>query len=228
MIGGWRRRVERIEGLTLDALLIAAAVAVSEDAVQEWLLGHPPALYHGLALLHAVACPALLLAVFSGHGRAREALERPGTGLLIWAVVLLFAAGFIIPGVLGLLFRPPQWEFLATIFAPLVVLPLWAWAVLVAERRGWIAPAKIGAPRPWWSVRALALLTWGYLLWLETMLLVAAGREGPLVEVGLPLGVLIDYLPVRVILYYVREGSRWEIWTIALSVIHLLYRLVTA
>src|SRR5690606_22117107 len=55
MIGGWRRRVERIEGLTLDALLIAAAVAVSEDSVQEWLLGHPPALYHGLALLHAVA-----------------------------------------------------------------------------------------------------------------------------------------------------------------------------
>ncbi|MEZ4454692.1 MAG: hypothetical protein R3B09_34895 [Nannocystaceae bacterium] len=229
MIGARRRRIERIEGVTLDAILIAAAVAVSEDAVQEWLMEHPPALFHGLALLHCVACPALLVAIFAGYGGTSEALERPGQGLLVWAMVLLFGASFLIPGVLGLLFRMPGWEFMTTIMAPVVViLPLWLWARVVAERRGWITPPKVGEPKPWWSVQALAVLAWGYLLWLETMLLVAAGREGPLVEVGLPLGVLIDYLPVRVVLYYVRESSRWERWTIALSVVHLLYRLVTA
>jgi hypothetical protein len=226
-----RRRLERLQGLAFDVVLVAVAVAVSEDAVQAWLMEHPPFLYHGLAALHVVACPALLVASAMGYGKTGDLAEinRPGPGPLGWAGALLFGGSFVIPGVLGLLFRMPEWEYMATIFAPVVVvLPLWFWLLIVAERRGWIAPATLGTPKPWWRVQALALLGWCYLVWLETMLLVAARHEGPLVEVGLPVGVLIDYLPVRVVLYYVRDSPRWEVWTITASVLHLLYRIVSA
>lgn len=131
-----RRRLERLQGVAFDAILVAIAVAVSEDAVQAWLMEHPPLLYHGLAALHIAACPALLVATAMGYGKTGD-------------------------------------------------------------------PAEI-------------------------MLLVAAGHDGPLVEVGLPVGVLIDYLPVRVVIYYVRDSPRWEIWTIAASVLHLLYRIAAA
>lgn len=226
-----RRRFERIEGFAFDAILVAVAVAVSEDAVQAWLLEHPPALYHGLAALHVVTCPALLMATMMGYGRAgdRDELQRRGPGLLGWATALLLCGSFMIPAVLGLTFDPPAWEFMATIFAPVVlVFPLWTAAAIVGERRGWLAPVKLGVPKPWWRVQALAVLAWCYLVWLETMLLVAAGQEGALIEVGLPLGVLIDYLPVRVVLYYVRDSSRWEVYTITLSVLHLLYRIAAS
>lgn len=226
-----RRRLERLQGLAFDVVLVAIAVAVSEDAVQAWLMEHPPFLYHGLAALHIVACPALLVATVAGYGKTGDLAElnRRDPGPLGWAGALLLCGSFVIPGVLGLLFRMPEWEYMATIFAPvIVVLPLWLWLMIVAERRGWIAPMKIGVAKPWWRVQALALLGWCYLVWLETMLLVAATHEGPLVEVGLPLGVLIDYLPVRVVLYYVRDSPRWEVWTITASVLHLLYRIVSA
>lgn len=228
---GARSRIRRAEGVAFDAILVAVAVAVSEDAVQEWLLARPAALFHGLAALHVVACPALLMAIVAGYGAAGSPAEinRSGSGLLGWAAALLLGGSFVVPGVLGMLFEPPMWESMLTILAPVaVVFPLWVAGWIVAERRGWIAPVRIGEAKPPGLVRALAALAWAYLLWLETMLLVAAGREGPLVEVGLPLGVLIDYLPVRVVIYYVRESSRWERVTIALSVAHLLYRITTA
>jgi hypothetical protein len=226
-----RRRVERFQGVGFDALLVAVAVAVSEDAVQEWLMAHPAALFHGLAALHVVACPALLVAVVVGYGKAGAPaeLQRTGSGVLGWATALMFGGSFVVPGVLGLRFDPPMWEYMLTIFAPVVVVfPAWMGALIVGERRGWLRPAAIGAPKPWWTVQALVLLGWAYLVWLETMLLVAAGRDGPLVEVGLPVGVLIDYLPVRIVVYYVRDSPPWEVWTIALSVAHLLYRIMTA
>jgi hypothetical protein len=91
-----------------------------------------------------------------------------------------------------------------------------------------VTPARIDVPKPWWSVQALALLTWAYLIWLETMLLVAASETGPLSQVGVPVGVLIDYLPIRVAMYYVRDSSRWEAYTITATVLHLLYRIATA
>jgi len=222
-----RRRLEQIEGIAFDAALIAVAAWVSEDAVQSWLFEHPAALYHGLAGLHVVTCPALLVAIMAGYGQTQALGERGGSWPLGWAAALLFAGSFMIPGVLGLLFDPPMWEYLVAIFAPVVVVfPLWVGALVIGERRGWSQPAAYGAPKPWWTVQALALLSWAYLLWLETMLLVAAGREGPLVEVGLPIGVLINYVPVRAVLYYVRERSRWERYTAILGALHLLYRLV--
>lgn len=222
-----RRRLEQIEGVAFDAALVAVAVWVSEDAVQSWLFDHPAALFHGLAGLHLVACPALLVAIITGYGQTGALVAGRRSWPLDWAAALLLAGSFVIPGGLGLLFDPPLWEYLAAIFAPVVVVfPLWIGALLLGERRGWLRPAPQGAPKPWWAVQGLALLSWAYLLWLETMLLVASGREGPLVEVGLPVGVVINYVPVRVALYYVREHSRWERYTALLGALHLLYRLV--
>jgi hypothetical protein len=51
---------------------------------------------------------------------------------------------------------------------------------------------------------------------------------GALAEVGLPLGVLVDYVPVRVMLYYIRDASRWEVVTIVASTLHLVVRLAMA
>jgi len=59
-------------------------------------------------------------------------------------------------------------------------------------------------------------------------MLVAAEKGGVLAEVGLPLGVVVDYVPVRVMLYYVRDASKWEVLTIAASTAHLVYRLAAA
>lgn len=82
MGGARRRRLERLEGVAFDAVLVAVAVAVSEDAVQSWLFEHPAALFHGLAALHVVTCPALLVAIAMGYGKAGgpEELQRRGPG----------------------------------------------------------------------------------------------------------------------------------------------------
>jgi hypothetical protein len=223
-------RIERAEGIAIDSILIAVAALESEDVVQEWLFAHPRALYHGLAIIHMVACPAVIVAVVMGFGLAgrREELQRRTPGVLGWALPLLLCGSFVIPAVLGLSFRLAMWEYMGAIFAPLVIVALWLTAIVVAERRGWIRPAHVGQRRAWWKVQGLALLCWAYLLWLETMLLVAAGMEGPLTQVGIPLGILIDYLPIRIVLYYVRDSSRWERYTIAASVVHLLYRIAAA
>lgn len=89
-------------------------------------------------------------------------------------------------------------------------------------------PARLGEKKAWWKVQLLALVAWAYLVWMETMMLVAAEEGGPLAEVGLPLGVLVDYVPVRVMLYYVRDASRWEVLTIVASTLHLVIRLAMA
>jgi hypothetical protein len=89
-------------------------------------------------------------------------------------------------------------------------------------------PAKVGVPKAWWRVQALALLAWAYLLWMETLMLVAAAKGGVLAEVGLPMGVLVDYVPVRVMLYYVRDATKWEVMTIVASTLHLIVRLAMA
>ena len=219
----------RLAGVSLDALLVAVAAAVSEDRVQQWLMEHPDALYHGLVLLHLVTLPAMLVALITGYGRAEEALFQRGPGLLGWAKAGLLGGSFIVPGVLGMLFGGELWEFMAAIFGPvLVVFPGWLGAILWAERRGWIPPGRLGERKPGWRVAALSGLTSAYLLWLETTLICAAARPGALTLVGLPLGVLLDYLPIRVALYYVRDSERWEATTITLSVLHLLYRIAAA
>jgi hypothetical protein len=226
----WRRRVERAEGVAFDALLIGLATTFASPQVRSWLREDPDVLYRVTALLHVIACPALLVAVVAGHGKAgsREQLERTKPDLLSWAVALLWCGSFVIPGVLGLLFEPPLWVFMATVFAPVIVFPLWMLVIVVLERRGIIQPSRVGEPKPWWSVQALAVLGWGYLIALEMMLIVASTLDGPLVDVGLPLGILIDYLPVRVVLYYIRERSRWELATIVASIGYLLVRLAAA
>lgn len=222
--------IERAEGFAIDSILVAAAALESEDAVQGWLFAHPRAIYHGLALLHMIACPAAIVAVVAGFGLAgrREEIQRTGPGVLGWALAGVVGGTFVIPAVLGLNFDLAAWEYMGAIFAPLAIVALWLGAIVFAERRGWISPARVGAPKAWWKVQGLALLFWAYLLWLETMLLVAAPIEGPLTRVGIPAGILIDYLPVRVVLYCARDSSRWERYTIAASVAHLLYRIAAA
>jgi hypothetical protein len=49
-----------------------------------------------------------------------------------------------------------------------------------------------------------------------------------LAEVGLPMGVLVDYVPVRVMLYYVRDATKWEVMTIVASTLYLIVRLAMA
>lgn len=216
--------------MAFDAVLIAVAAAVSEDAVQTWLFENPRSLYYGLSLLHLLTFPALLTAIIAGYGRAgsREELQRQGSGLLGWAGALFFGGSFIVPGVLGLIVEIKQWVMMTTIFGPLPLLGLWVGALVWAERRQLIRPRRVGEKPHWLPVQLLALLTWAYLVWTETMLLVAAGKSGPLSSVGLPLGVLLGYLPVRVLLYYVRDSYRWEALVIAASVLHLLYRVASA
>jgi hypothetical protein len=224
-----RSWLERIQGIAFDAVLFAIAAAAGEQVVQSWLFDHPAALFHGLTALHLITCPALLIAIVVGHGKADAELQRnTRPGLLGWAMALLWGASFIIPGVLALTFDVALWEMMLAIFGPLVVFVLWMWGLIVAERRRWIAPARMGEAKPWWSVQALSLLTWAYLIWLETMLIAAAAKPGPLTSVGVPLGVAIDYLPIRVAMYYVRDSSRWEVWTIVATVCFLLYQIATA
>jgi hypothetical protein len=224
-----RHRAERVEGIAFDVVLIAVATMVSSDAVEAWLLAHPRDLYYGVAALHVVTVPAVMAAVIGGYGSAEAELAKPGPGILGWATALFLCGSFVVPGVLGLTLDQQLWVMMATVFGPFVVMGVWVGVVIVGERRGWIAPVKTGAKPVWWKVQALALLAWAYLLWLETMMLVAAGKGGPLAEVGLPMGVLIDYLPVRVMIYLVRsEASRWEVLSIAAGTLYLVIRLAAA
>jgi hypothetical protein len=221
----------RVQGLAFDVVLIGVAAAVAEDKVQAWLFDHPEPLYHGLVALHLITLPALLVAIIVGYGQAGrpEELQRQGPGLLGWATVFLLCGSFVIPGVLGLIFRTSMGEMLAAVFGPLAIFVVWMWALLMAEKRGYLPPGKIGEKKPFVLVQALAFLSWAYLLWLETMLISAAPHKGPIVTVGLPLGVLIDYLPIRIALYYIRDQvPRWEIVTMALSTVHLLVRIAAA
>jgi hypothetical protein len=223
-----RARLERAEGFVFDGVLVAVAVMVSSDEVQAWLFEHPRELYYGVSFLHLIAFPLLIGAVVAGYGKAEADLQKQGATLLVWATVLFFACSFIVPGVLGLALDQQLWVMMTTIFGPFVLLVALGFAVVQAEKRKWIAPAKVGVPKPWWKVQVLAVVAWAYLLWMETMMLVAAEKGGALAEAGLPMGVLLDYLPVRVMLYHLRDASRWEVLTITASTLHLLYRLGAA
>jgi hypothetical protein len=226
----WRDLVEQSQGIALDVVAISVATTVATPALRDWLRADLQLLYHVTVVLHLVACPALLVAVVLGHGKAgtHEELQRRGPGVLGVATALLWCSSFVIPGVLGLLFRPPIWLFMTSVFAPVAVFPLWMVVIVVLERRGIIAPTRVGERKPWWSVQALAVLGWAYLIALEMMMLTAAGKTGPLVEVGLPLGILIDYLPARIVLYYVRLSSGWELATMIASIAYLLVRIAMA
>ncbi len=206
-------------------VLFAVAVTVSADEIQAWLMAHPRQLYYGVSALHVVTVPAVMMAVVAGYGRTDQELLKSGPGLLGWMVALFLCSSFIVPGVLGLALDSELWVMMSTIFGPFVLLPVIAIAAIVAEKHGWVAPARVSETKAWWKVQALALLAWAYLLWLETMMLVAASKGGPLAEVGLPLGVLLDYVPVRVMLCYVRQTSKWEVATIAATTLHLVIRL---
>jgi hypothetical protein len=208
-------------------VLIAVAAVVSKEVVQEWLFDNPQGLYYGLSFLHPVTFAALLTALVSGYGRSgtKEEFQREGSGLLGWAIALFFGCSFIVPGVLGLLLETKLWVMMTTVFGPFPLTALWVGALLWAERRGLKKPLRLDEKPHWFLVLALALLTWAYLVCTETMLLVAAGQSGPIASVGLPLGVLVGYLPARVLLYYVRDPYRWEMYIIVASVLHLLFRL---
>jgi hypothetical protein len=225
-----RTHFERGQGVAFDVLLIAVAIAVSEEVVQAWLFDNPQSLSYGLSFLHLVTFPALFTALVLGYGRTGtpEEFKRQGPGLLGWASALFFGCSFIVPGVLGLLLNMEMWLYMLTIFGPYLLTGLWIGGILWAEARGLRKPLNLDEKPPWFWVQALALLTWAYLVWTEAMLLVAACKSGPIVTVGLPLGVLVGYLPARVMLYYVRDPYRGEVHIIAASVLHLLVRLMIA
>lgn len=223
-----RSALEKVEGFLFDVVLVAVAAMVASDEVQAWLFEHPRELYYGMSALHVIAFPALICAVVAGYGRSEQAMQGKGSSVLVWATVLFFGCSFIVPGVLGLVLDQQLWVMMATIFGPLALLVIAGVGIVHAEKRKWIAPAKVGATKPWWTVQLLALLAWAYLLWMETLMLVAAEEGGVLAETGLPIGVVVDYVPVRVMLYYLRDTSRWELVTIVASTLHLLWRLAAA
>jgi hypothetical protein len=223
-----RARVERVEGIVFDCMLATTVTLVSTDELQEWLFAHPRELYYGVSLLHVIAVPVVIMAVVAGYGRSEKEMMKTGSGVLGWAMALFFCCSFIVPGVLGMTLDSQEWVMMVTIFGPIVLLFGGGALVAIAEQRGWIAPMKIGVAKPWWRVQALALLAWAYLLWMETLMLVAAAKGGVLAEVGLPMGVLVDYVPVRVMLYYVRDATKWEVMTIVASTLYLIVRLAMA
>jgi hypothetical protein len=223
-----RTQVERVEGIVFDCMLVTIASMVSTDEIQEWLFAHPRELYYGMSLLHVIAVPVVLMAVIMGYGQSEKEMMKTGTGVLGWASALFFCCSFIVPGVLGMTLDTQEWVMMTTIFAPIVLFFVGAPLVATAEKRGWIEPLRIGVPKAWWRVQALALLAWAYLLWMETLMLVAAAKGGVLAEVGLPMGVLVDYVPVRVMLYYVRDATKWEVMTIVASTLYLIVRLAMA
>ncbi len=225
-----RKLLEKVEGFVFDVLLVAVAVMVTTDEIQAWLFEHPRELYYGVSLLHVIAMPVVMAAVVAGYGQSEKSMMDPrgGSNLLVWATVLFYACGFIVPGVLGLALDTQLWVMMSTVFGPIVMLFVIGVAAVKFEKWGWTKPAMVGVPKAWWKVQTLALVAWAYLLWMETTMLVVAEKGGVLAETGLPMGVLVDYVPVRVVLYYVRDASRWEILTIVLSTLHLIWRLAAA
>jgi hypothetical protein len=224
-----RSAAEKVEGFVFDGLLFTVAVMVSYDEIQAWLFEHPRELYYGMSALHVIAIPLVIVAVVSGFGQSEHALrDHKGPNIVGWGTALLLGCSFIVPVVLAMSLDQQLGVALSTVFGPFVVLAVMMTALVNAEKRGWIEPARQGEQKAWWKVQVLALVGWAYLLWMETLMLVAPEKGGPLAEVGLPLGVLVDYVPVRVMLYYIRDASRWEIATIAASTLHLVYRLAAA
>jgi hypothetical protein len=227
---GLRARIERIEGIAFDVVLLAIAAWVAEDWVQAWLLEHPAGLYWSLSALHLAAFPFMLYAIMMGWGRAGrpEEVNRSGSGALGWAVALYFGGSFVVPGVLTMVLDVQLWVMMTTIFGPLGLFALVVTIAIVGEKRGWWPPAQMHARPSMLAVQALALVSWGYLVCVETMMIVAAGTDGPIGEVGLAFGVLINYVPLRVLLFYVRDSYPWERWTIVLTTLHLLLRVGSA
>jgi hypothetical protein len=225
-----RRHLERVEGFVFDVLLVAVAVMVTTDEIQAWLFEHPRELYYGVALLHVIAMPVVMGAAVAGYGQSEKLMlnQTSGPNLLVWAMVLFYGCGFIVPGVLGLALDTKLWVMMSAIFGPIVMLVVVGVAAVKLEKWGWTRPAKVGVPKAWWKVQLLAVVAWAYLLWMETTMLVVAEKGGVLAETGLPMGVLVDYVPVRVVLYYIRDASRWEIVTIVASTVHLIVRLALA
>ncbi|HUQ02647.1 MAG TPA: hypothetical protein VM261_09145 [Kofleriaceae bacterium] len=225
-----RNVIERVEGFVFDVLLAAVAVMVTTDEIQAWLFEHPRELYYGVAFLHVVAMPVVMAAAVAGYGQSEKLMQHQTSGpnLLVWSMVLFYACGFIVPGVLGLALDTKLWVMMSAVFGPIVMLVVVGVGAVMFEKWGWTQPAKVGVPKAWWKVQMLSLVGWAYLLWMETTMLVVAEKGGVLAETGLPMGVLVDYVPVRVVLYYVRDASRWEILTIVASTLHLIVRLAAA
>lgn len=219
-----------LAGVAVDVSLVIEAGAMRLEPVTDWLVGNEALLLWTLGPLHVLLVPMLLLLPVAWETPAHSLLfgDRQSTlegKLYVGAAVGALCLGFLVP-ILGMAasFDPGVGWVVGIAFGPLLVLFGLGWLLVKLDKEGKGTLLRMSALQS----LAFTAAVWLYLSELEAILFIGASdRSSNAFELMVTLGVFLGYPPIRMLLYWSRSTSRFELITMAVAFIVLVGR-VTA
>ena len=223
-----------LRGFVVDLLLAAAAGALRLHPVYDFFQAHPALVYWGVGVVHIMVAPVLAMHGISG-GREAQDLVRDRQGVVHGRLyrasfVAVLTTSFFVPFLcaLPLPVRHNMPFAVAVFFAPYAFVAVVMFSPLgatMAVYRRTRFLFQVGRGR-----LVLGAVLMIYLALMEcTMFLCVESRE-PATLVAALLGLVLSYLPSRLIVFYgvTESQSRAEVVSLVLSTAFLAAQLVVA
>jgi hypothetical protein len=225
--------VRALRGFVVDLLLAAAAGALRWHPVYDFFQAHPALVYWGVGLVHIAVAPVLAMHGVSG-GREAQDLVRERQGIVHGRLyrasfVAVLTTGFCVPFLCALTLpvRHNTPFGVAVFFAPYAFVAVVFLSPLGAGIAAYRRTRFLFLERGRLVLGAVLMV---YLALMEcTMFLCVESRE-PASLVAALLGLVLSYLPTRLIVFYgvTQSQSRAEVLSLVLSTAFLAAQLVVA
>lgn len=222
-----------LRGFIVDLVLAGAAAALRFHPLYAFFQEHPAVVYWGVGLAHIAIAPVLTMHAFGGGRRTRD-LVPSGEGAIHGrvyraALVAVLTTSFFVPFLCALTLRVAQNRAFsaAVFFAPYVFVAL----VMAPRDIGLVALRRtkfLFEARAGRVVLGVALTI--YLVLMEaTMFLCAESRE-PASLLAALLGIVLSYLPIRLVIFYVatKSETRAEVVSLVLGTSFLAAQIAAA
>lgn len=212
-----------IAAMALDGGLMAETLALQLDPVAQALADNEAVLIWGLGAFQVLFLPLILMIPVARSTPTGDAVMGLAPATVAskawpWLWTACFGAGFMVP-LLGMQIAPGGW-LIAVIAGPLLMLVVIGFAMVKLDDK---KPARRLSST---ESLALTLGTFCYLALLEAMLLLE--RPDEQLDIVVVPALLLAYLPIRLMLFMLRETKRWELATLAIAFVLLMAQVAPA
>ncbi|MCP4871130.1 MAG: hypothetical protein GY898_20675 [Proteobacteria bacterium] len=212
-----------LAAMAVDGGLMAESLALQLDPVARALAENEAILIWGLGAFQLLFLPLILLIPVARSTPTGDAVlglapETFASKAWPWLWTACFGAGFMVP-LLGLQVAPLAWT-IAVIVGPLLMLGVIGFAMVKLDDKKPSRRLSQG------ESLALTLGTFCYLALLEGMLFL--DRPDEQLDVLVVPALLLAYLPIRLMLFMLRETKPWELATLAMAFVLLMAQLAPA
>lgn len=215
-----------VRGFLVDLVLAAAAAALRLHPVYGFFQEHPAVAYWGVGLAHIAIAPILTMHAFTGGSQARDLAlshEAPVHGRVYRAsFVAVLTTSFFVPFLCARALPVAQSDAFSVAFSVAVFFAPYIFVALVfaprdlglavSRRTGFLFDTRGGR-----LVLGVALMV--YLVLMEATMFLCVESSEPARFVAAFLGLVLSYLPIRLIVFYVvtKSESRAEVVSLLLS-----------